>query len=315
MPTQQFGGFCTTSSVPGVNSNWPNGFKAFYCMKYEITQGQYRDFLNTLTYLQQSTRTGVAPNSPVTSGAMGTNNASRNGIDIQTPGNPTTVIPAVYGCNLNNNSIFNEAFDGEWLACNSISYTDQAAFLDWAGLRPMTELEYEKACRGPLYTANEYAWGTTQLSAATAISNSGASNELITNPGLSWANINNVYTAGPMRVGIFAGSFTSRQQAGATYYGIMEMTGNLAESVINVTNTGFTGNHGDGLLSVSGNANATTWSGISSGEVTAPSASDRGGRGGSFSEAVVSIINRSFVVGGYGGRLPNFGGRGVRSAQ
>jgi hypothetical protein len=34
----------------------------------------------------------------------------------------------------------------------------------------MTELEYEKACRGPLMpVANEYAWGTTTISATTAI--------------------------------------------------------------------------------------------------------------------------------------------------
>ena len=38
------------------------------------------------------------------------------------------------------------------------------AFADWAGLRSMTELEYEKACRGPLEpVAGEYAFGTNEI--------------------------------------------------------------------------------------------------------------------------------------------------------
>lgn len=31
-----------------ISSNFPNGYSAFYCMKYEFTLGQYVDFLNTL---------------------------------------------------------------------------------------------------------------------------------------------------------------------------------------------------------------------------------------------------------------------------
>ena len=48
-------------------------------------------------------------------------------------------------------------------------WADCATYADWAGLRPMTELEFEKACRGPLKPVpDEYAWGT----AAVAGSNS-----------------------------------------------------------------------------------------------------------------------------------------------
>jgi len=35
-------------------------------------------------------------------------------------------------------------------AVNYISWSDLTAYADWAGLRPITELEYEKACRGPV---------------------------------------------------------------------------------------------------------------------------------------------------------------------
>ncbi len=48
------GGFPTGEIAP--NSEWPNGYKAFYCMKYEITQGQYADFLNCLTDTQRTKR-------------------------------------------------------------------------------------------------------------------------------------------------------------------------------------------------------------------------------------------------------------------
>ena len=37
-----------TTSVT-LGTNFPTGYGSFYCMKYEISQGQYRDFLNTLT--------------------------------------------------------------------------------------------------------------------------------------------------------------------------------------------------------------------------------------------------------------------------
>ncbi len=39
------GGGDSTGTVSAV---FPNGFSGFYCMKYEITQGQYADFLNSL---------------------------------------------------------------------------------------------------------------------------------------------------------------------------------------------------------------------------------------------------------------------------
>ncbi|MCS7153885.1 MAG: hypothetical protein NZ989_08070, partial [Bacteroidia bacterium] len=43
-------------------------------------------------------------------------------------------------------------------AMGNLSYTDLLSYLDWAGLSPMTEFEYEKACRGPnIPIAGEYA--------------------------------------------------------------------------------------------------------------------------------------------------------------
>lgn len=43
----------TSKTLPAA---FPKGFNAFYCMKYEITQGQYADFLNKLSLTQATAR-------------------------------------------------------------------------------------------------------------------------------------------------------------------------------------------------------------------------------------------------------------------
>ncbi|MGB6046176.1 MAG: hypothetical protein WBG34_01120, partial [Flavobacteriales bacterium] len=65
----QAGGYPTGQTAPS-NANWPNGFSAFYCMKYELSKQGYADFLNTLTYFQQSFRTATSPNDEAGTGAM-----------------------------------------------------------------------------------------------------------------------------------------------------------------------------------------------------------------------------------------------------
>ena len=48
---------------------------------------------------------------------------------------------------------------------------DLVAYLDWAALRPMTELEYEKIARGSAeaIVPGEYAWGSTSITTETEI--------------------------------------------------------------------------------------------------------------------------------------------------
>ena len=44
--------------------------------------------------------------------------------------------------------------------CNYLSWDDAMAYADWAALRPMTELEFTKACRGDKEPAfHERPWG------------------------------------------------------------------------------------------------------------------------------------------------------------
>ena len=320
----QAGGYPTGQTAP-ANANWPNGYNAFYCMKYEISQGQYRDFLNTLSYAQQDIRTATTASSAAGTGALANPNESRNGIDIETPGNATTLQPAVYACNLNSATPMNQADDGEWVACNLISWMDGCAYMDWAGLRPMTELEFEKACRGnQSAVSGEYAWGTSGVAtAAYTINNSRTTNEgIATNYNGTLGNANYITTSssidGPLRVGIFAANAgnTGRATSGATYYGILEMSGNNRERTVTIGNTqgrSFTGLNGDGMLSSSGNANTVNWPGMVSDQVTGATGS--GFRGGGWSSAVgeMRVSDRTSAAVTDDIRDTGRGFRGVRS--
>ena len=78
------------------------------------------------------------------------------------------------------------------------------------------------------------------------------------------ANTLSIYSGldAPVRCGIFAASAANktRRETGATYWGIMEMSGNCYEPVISVGNSqtrDFSGDHGDGNLPSSGNASVS----------------------------------------------------------
>jgi formylglycine-generating enzyme required for sulfatase activity len=263
-----------------VASSYPTGYDAFYCMKYELSQEQYVDFLNTLTRYQQNIRTTSDVSGDVVSSAYefvmsGSGVVSyRNGISCPLSGLGTTD-PVTFHCNYDDTPPVNDAGDGQNIACNFIDWGDLAAYADWAGLRPLTEPEYEKVCRGPnTSNANEYAWGNTSLHISDYnITGDGAPNEEITdmgeNVGNSLTPINSSTIGGPARCGIFAASSTNhtRVETGAGYYGIMEMSGNLSEMVVgmfHLSGLSFTGLHGDGELTTDGLANTDYWPGINS---------------------------------------------------
>src|SRR5262249_49455163 len=104
----------TTSGGYVISSQYPNGYKAFYLMKYEISQEQFKDFFNTLTYTQQRNHT---PTAPVANNYVMTStntSAYRNGLRY-----PSLVIanePVTIGCDLNNTDPMNQSTDGQWIA-------------------------------------------------------------------------------------------------------------------------------------------------------------------------------------------------------
>ncbi len=206
--TDDFTSFVTRT----LPARFPKGYAAFYCMKREITRDEYAAMLNTLSFEQQRRMTArgdnkyKGPDSPA--GTLVYTTESPQGIKIATPGKrPAT--PGVYGS------------DAPGLACNYLTWSECVQYANWSGLRPMTELEYEKACRGPLKPAtNEYAWGTDRIADKNT-------------------NMKNSAPGG------------GRITAGASYWGILGLSADPGERTVTVGNRfgrRFAGTHGDGKL-------------------------------------------------------------------
>jgi len=301
--------FGATTTIP---ADWPNGFAGFYAMKYEISQIQYADFLNHLSRDQQITHT--VANLDGTSGqhALSTIGPFRNGLRLMTPSQNDQ--PAVFGHDLDEDGAFNGDTEGQNRACSFLNWEDLTAYLDWAGLSPMTEMEYEKACRGPLPAqAGEFAWGTASILDANTPLLDGSVQEGVaevpTAPeGLGSHGFDG--PKGPLRCGFAALQNSDRLTAGSSYYGLMEMSGNLWELCVSISEsgTGFTGSAGDGRLSDDGYADQSDW----------PGASGAGHRGGGWNSGILpgfrdlAISDRYYIDLAPELRRNTTGGRGVR---
>lgn len=190
---------------------FPKGTRAFYLMKYELTQGQYADFLNAIGSETTFDRTGFFGR----------------------------------GYYENRGSIRLEA--GRFVAehparpMNFITWDDGLAWTDWAGLRPITELEFTKAARGPEPAlAGGFPWGTADKTF------------LQRDVGLD-GNL-----AGPSESGL---TDETRTRFGASHYWVMDLAGSVWERVISVGSPygrTFAGSHGDGNLS-GGRADNPDW--------------------------------------------------------
>lgn len=279
--------FWIDANIPGTNtfsgnpkgnleSKYPKGYQGFYQMKYELSQQEYCDFLNTLTTEQQRVRDiskVVEFDKPISE--------YRNAIVLS---------KGIYQTNRPNRP------------CNFISWLDGQAFADWAGLRHMTELEFEKSSRGSKPAVyREYVWGVNEIKKpknmvysstffkgnTLAISEGGSetTNGNIHASMFSYKNFIDVCTPqgnfydpdcvgcrsfeggdggrGPVRKGIFGmNTKGNRISSGATFYGAMEMGGNLQEPVVTVGHPSgrkFQGSHGDGMLSENGFSTNLDW--------------------------------------------------------
>ena len=116
-----------------------------------------------------------------------------------------------------------------------------------------------------------------------------------------------------MRVGAFAKTSSSRISSGASYYGAMEMTGNLWEITVtsaNIQGRNFSGLHGDGVLTFDGDQNVSNWPNYSTGL-----GSGMRGGGWGYQNPDLQVSDRSEATVVNGSRGSYFGGRGVRSVQ
>ena len=106
-----------------IHAAFPNGYAAIFCMKKHITKGLYAAFLNTLPPARAAER--YSDKAGIARPSAAPNNTYTTG-------------------------------DDRHHNCGGLSWADGAAWAAWAGMRPMTELEYEKICRGPM----EPGWDT-----------------------------------------------------------------------------------------------------------------------------------------------------------
>lgn len=229
---------------------FPMGYTGFYTMKYEVSQEQYVNFLNRLTLRDQKKRIGrsldnlEAGDYVFGEGGNIKDPSYRNGI-VLVEKYTALDTPAVFGFNLSPVSPTNFPDDGKDVACNFLSPDDMVAYLDWIGLRPHSETEFEKSCRerNPQILSGDdsWAWGLTvpnSLQWPADVANAGEDNEEVLNN----KNVNGAIAArypSPVRVGSFATATTStKEQAGASCWGIMELSGNLAEITYNVDSCG-----------------------------------------------------------------------------
>jgi len=261
-------GESSSGSVFLIPTSYPKGYQAYYLMKYELTEGQWVSFFNTLTEAEKVSR-------DITSSAVGGKN-SDNVVNRNTVAWDSTDL------------ISKATTERPDRPVTYISWPDLLAYADWAALRPITELEFEKAGRGVDVSpvSDEFAWGNATTNDAGAAEIYPDSDEIgteqiydgsanINRNSLAWSTGDGrvggdaAGQSGPLRVGIFAESSTGRSTSGAGYYGNMELSGNLSELVVTLgKNDGrqFLGTHGDGTLSsvagYEGNATNSDWPGI-----------------------------------------------------
>jgi formylglycine-generating enzyme required for sulfatase activity len=212
-----------------LSESYPKGFEGFYMMKYEISQAQYAAFLNTLSSDQKTQRT--ARQGPGLAMVRQGVESFRNTIELRADGEYTAQTPH--------------------RACNFLSWSDLLAYLDWAALRPASEMEFEKAARGFENSIEKgFPWGSSAFVNANKTLFDGTDFETVeensegiaglTNCGGEW---NSFFLQGPLRCGFAKQS--GRLDAGASIWGIRELAGNVWEMCVSVSQS-FDGSHGDG---------------------------------------------------------------------
>lgn len=257
-----------------VPAAFPKGYDAFYVMKYELSQGQYADFLNTLDDGATFERFAFGGRSyPQKRGTIHLNG------DRYVAGSPHRPL-------------------------NFIRWDDGLAFVDWAALRPMTELEFTKASRGPEPPVpGAFPWGTASRDHLARIV--GPGDDLIMTNGWGEGQL----------------SDETRPVYGASYYWVMDLAGSVWERVISIgqpDGRAFTGSHGDGELGDQGRATNSDWPHTYNGK------EGHGYRGGGFYDQgqVVHEFNPYSPVayrrfGGWSGADPHraYGFRGARTVD
>ncbi|MDQ4140729.1 MAG: hypothetical protein M3142_09400 [Bacteroidota bacterium] len=243
--------------------NFPTGYKGFYCMKYKVTQGQYTDFLNTISV--NDTTESLVSNYTVTSSPDFLKTVPKH-MQAAWGGLGDFIYMFFFPQDKRRHTITFDSLELKF----TVSRPDRAyalmdlnksfSFSEWFALRPMSELEFEKACRGPLppYSSQPYrtdhVWGADSAYPLPTYSNttltfSGVENgtEFFSDYDVSKRDLDPYNTTiangdggtGPYRVGIFATDTSTRISSGASYYGIMDLGKITHEIVVPISNSNF----------------------------------------------------------------------------
>ncbi len=258
-----------------IPEEFPKGFNEMWYMKYSLTCRQYVDFLNMLTRKQQQGRVASDISGDFIENYYVMTNTNtefeRQAIICRREGNGTEKPVKFYT-------------NAPQRACNVTSWGDVTAFACWSGLRPITELEYEKAARGTADPVpGEFAWGTTNIGRVFHFDGSDGSGYEKKLPEDGIVNCNygtgiapfekdiikeprNPGWIGPVSVGLFANSgselYTERENSGASFYGVMEMCGNVWEQIVSTGKEAgrkYKPVHGTGRLTEDGNQDIHEW--------------------------------------------------------
>jgi hypothetical protein len=181
------------SDADGVidSPNFPTGYRPFYAFKYEMSEQQYSDFLNCLSSTQQ-TSLGLP---------IGTTITANNGVYFASSPNRA--------CNLSGTHIV-------------------LAYADWAGLRPMSILEFSKAALGPYKEVSLGGSGSTTQD-----------------------------------VGYGDSGTSFKTSSGSGYYGMKNIGGTIGETMVHLNSTSFDYSiHGNGELGSIGLTDIINWQNI-----------------------------------------------------
>jgi len=195
-----------------IPTDFPKGTRAFYLQKYELKQGEYARFLDRLPAQLRGRR--VARGLAGEETESFTLRVSKERTTAEVPSRP----------------------------CNFVTWDDTCAFADWMGLRPMTELEYEKAARGPARPmALDYPWGTDDTEAIDSDDPRTMGRIVLEQRDLALSSAAE------------EADFDERLRLrlGASYYRVLDLSGSLWERVVSVGHPrgrAFRGTHGDGAL-------------------------------------------------------------------
>ena len=234
----------------GSATDWPNGYSSFYVMKYELSQGQYTDFLNML---------------PASVAVNRFNTKAGSLYQYTITYDSTKAYGERYSVGIAER------------ACNYLDWDDALDYASWSALRPMTEMEFEKAARGTTVSGILPVNNGSFVFSADYIDADALNPVYMPLGHLApyvapeyYANYsaNGEYIDGPTNVGNYVSGDIVRtntsnvRQDGTSVYGVADLSGNLWERVIGCVSPAKPLN-GDGIVRALSDYNSSLgWPGL-----------------------------------------------------